>query len=141
MKKIIIMMMLIIPVGLMAQMEKVKGKNSTEVAGSKVFGEIIIQDFQGSTSVKLGFGKTIETVSIDKMIMKDVEALGRMKFNSVSDALNTISSFGWDVEFSYDVTVRTGTITTIVISKDGQMLRKAEAPSKTIPQKGSKGKK
>jgi len=55
--------------------------------------------------------------------------------------LNTVSSFGWTVELSYDTVVRSGTITTIVISKDGQKLRRPEAPSKKASQNGLKGKK
>lgn len=141
MKKIIILMMLIVPVGLMAQLQKVDANKEGEVVGSKVYGEATIQDVQGTQSVKFSFGKAISGIVMDKMIMKDVEALRKMRFNSVSDALNTMSSFGWDIEMSYETVIRTGTITTLIISKDGQKLRRAEGPQKTIPQKGGKGKK
>lgn len=135
------MMLLIIPMGMMAQKTKVQQNNTQGVVGSKVYGEVTVQDFQGSASIKLDFGKVIGGITVDKMIMKDVEALRKMRFNSMADALNTLSSFGWEVELSYETTIRTGTITTIIISKGGQKLKKAEAPGKTIPQKGGKGKK
>ena len=134
--------MLVVPMGLMAQIApKVQVKNSTEIKGSKLYGEIIIQEFQGAVSVKVDFGKAISGITAEKMILNDVETLRKARFNSVADALNTVSSFGWTVELSYDTVVRSGTITTIVISKDGQKLRRPEAPSKKASQNGLKGKK
>ena len=94
---------------------------------------------QGRVSVKLDFGKTISEIVTDKMILVEIEELNRMRFDSVIEAMNTLASYGWELEESYTIETRTGALTYIVFAKEVDRLKRYSTGPATKPSIQSKG--
>ena len=130
--------MLLAPVAIMEQSKSSQKAIGQELGTNKVYGEVTLTEFQGQTNVKLNFGKAVRAMTQDKMLIADIDALSKIKFTSVSDALNTLSAYGWNVETTYSIETRTGLVTTMIISKSGVRLVKPKQKEGQTPAKGKK---
>lgn len=142
MKKIFLLMMLLAPVAVLAQKGAQGGVSKADLStsGSEVYMTMALTENQGQVGVKLEFGKVISEIATDKMLLVEIEDLQRMRFASVVEAMNTLASYGWEIEESYTVETRTGALTFIVFAKEVARLKKVENSGASKPSLESKGK-
>ena len=78
----------------------------------------------------------------DKGLLMEIETISATRFRNLTDALNTLSAMGWEVEMSYFTETRTGGYNTFIFSKKGAPLNVANVTNaKGAPAKVAKGKK
>ena len=73
------------------------------------------------------------------MILVEIEELNRMRFDSVIEAMNTLASYGWELEESYTIETRTGALTYIIFAKEVDRLKRYSTGPATKPSIQSKG--
>jgi hypothetical protein len=141
MKKIFLLMMLLVPVLGFSQRDAQGGlsKEEQQKSSAEIYLSMALTENQGRVSVKLDFGKTISEIVTDKMILVEIEELSKMRFDSVIEAMNTLASYGWELEESYSIETRTGALTFIVFAKEVDRLKRAAVGPSTKPSIQSKG--
>ena len=134
-------MMLLVPVLGFSQRDAQGGlsKEEQQKSSAEIYLSMALTENQGRVSVKLDFGKTISGIVTDKMILVEIEELSKMRFNSVIEAMNTLASYGWELEESYTFETRTGALTFIVFAKEVDRLKRATVGPSTKPSIQSKG--
>ena len=134
-------MMLLVPVLGFSQRDAQGGlsKEEQQKSSAEIYLSMALTENQGRVSVKLDFGKTISEIITDKMILVEIEELSKMRFDSVIEAMNTLASYGWELEESYTFETRTGALTFIVFAKEVDRLKRATVGPSTKPSIQSKG--
>ena len=142
MKKIFLLLMFVAPLAVLAQRDAQGGVSKADQSGSgaEVYMTMALTENQGQIGVKLDFGKVISEIATEKMLLVEIEDLQRMRFTSIVEAMNTLASYGWEIEESYTVETRTGALTFIVFAKEVARLKKAQSASGSKPSLESKGK-
>lgn len=142
MKKYLLIILCIAPLAMIAQKQKsVVKANTTYIGGSKAYGQLQVTTTTNGTTIKVDFGSSLKEMCEDKDLLLEIETISSTRFRNLPDALNTISSLGWEVEMSYFTETRTGGYNTFIFSKDGAPLNNANLTNaKGAPAKVAKGK-
>ena len=113
---------------------------STEM--SKAYGQLIVTtSVSGETSIKVDFGSALMEMSQDIFLSREIATIQSYKPTNLPDALNTLSSLGWELEMSYPTETRVGAYNTFIFSKDGLSLNaKKLRQDKGMPPKPVKSK-
>ena len=142
MKKMILMVVLVLPLALSAQKTKPasRGVESTKVAEMEipnVYGEIIVTDNQNRDVVKVKFDDASMRLVQGKVLRTEMDQLARFRFNSTLQAINYMSALGWTIGESYSMERRAGAEMHILISKPSpKMLKPDLAGERVAPSKG-----
>jgi hypothetical protein len=141
MKKILLFIMLLAPVMTFAQKDAQGGlnKGNSSESSSEIYLTMSLTEYQGQINVKLDFGKVVTQIVADKMLLLDIEELRKMRFDNVIEAMNTLASYGWELEETYDIETRTGALTFLVFSKEVKRLKRLSSDKKSSPSMQSKG--
>lgn len=141
MKKILLFIMLLAPVMTFAQKDPQGGlsKGNSSESSSEVYLTMSLTEFQGQINVKLDFGKVITQIVADKSLLLDIDQLKKMRFDNVIEAMNTLASFGWELEETYAVETRTGALTYLIFSKEVKRLKRLSSDKESSPSMQSKG--
>lgn len=141
MKKILLFIMLLVPVLTFAQKDAQGGlsKGESSESNSEIYLTMSLTEYQGQINVKLDFGKVVTQIVADKMLLLDIEELRKMRFDNVIEAMNTLASYGWELEETYDVETRTGALTFLVFSKEVKRLKRLSSDKGSSPSMQSKG--
>jgi len=134
-------MMLLVPVLGFSQRDAQGGlsKEEQKKSSAEIYLSMSLTENQGRVSVKLDFGKIISEIVTDKIILLEIEELSRMRFDSVIEAMNSLASYGWELEESYTIETRTGALTYIIFSKEVDRLKQYSSGPATKPSIQSKG--
>jgi len=89
----------------------------TNQASPKVYGELTAFSVNGRTTVKVSFNTLIEKITGDKMAFKTCANLENYQYENLGEALNILSSHGWNVEHVWTEENRTGVDTHFLVSK------------------------
>lgn len=133
--------MLLAPVLTFAQKDAQGGlsKGNSSESSSEIYLTMSLTEYQGQINVKLDFGKVVTQIVADKMLLLDIEELRKMRFENVIEAMNTLASYGWELEETYDIETRTGALTFLVFSKEVKRLKRLSSDKKSSPSMQSKG--
>lgn len=117
------LVLLALPVMAMAQKptKTTRELNSQQVTSTsipKVYGEIMMVEQQGRPVVRVMFDSASGKLIQDKQMRIDMEALKSYRFESVLEAINTLSALGWTIGDSYVWETRTGSELHISFSKN-----------------------
>lgn len=122
MKRVLILMLLVVPMMTLAQKPKTVTKqvNSRDAVVKdvpRVFGEIMMIEQQGRPVVRVIFDSKSGKLIQAKQMRIDMDALRAYRFESVLEAVNTMSAMGWQIGSSYVWEARTGNELHIAVSK------------------------
>lgn len=128
-------MLLALPMMALAQKPKsstreVNSKEAVEQSVPKVYGEILMSEQQGRPIVRVIFDAASGKLITDKQMRIDMEALRSYKFDSVLEAMNTLSAMGWEIGDSYIWETRTGNELHIAFSKESPKMMAPDLTSK-----------
>lgn len=70
---------------------------TTALAQTKVYAEIVANEYSGTGSVKVEFGKNSKRFAY---MLKD-ENGKRIHFGTMVDAMNQLAKYGWEIETTY----------------------------------------
>ena len=108
---------------------------ATDVGASKLYGEVTLSEINGRTSVKVSFDPIMDRMESDKDAIAVVHHLKEFRFSSIGQALNVLSSHGWNVEMVWTALGRSGEVQHFLISHDVKKL----SPVSPWLDKGSRG--
>ena len=108
---------------------------SSDAGASKLYGEITLSEINGRTSVKVSFDPIMDRMTSEKNALAEVYNLKEFRFASLGQALNVLSSHGWNVEMVWTTLGRTGEAQHFLISRDVKKL----SPVSPWLDKGSRG--
>lgn len=141
MKKMILMVVLVLPLALSAQKTKpaTRGVENTkmgEMTVPMVYGEIVVTDQQNRDNVKVRFDDATMRLVQGKVQKMEMDQIERFRFNSTLQAINYLSALGWTIGDSYSMERRTGSELHIIISQPSpKMLKPDLAGERTTPSK------
>tara|TARA_B110000196_G_scaffold282641_1_gene264032 strand:- start:367 stop:840 length:474 start_codon:yes stop_codon:yes gene_type:complete len=109
---------------------------ASDAVMSKIYGEITLSEINSRTSVKVSFDPIMERmVGSEKGAIAVVHHLKEYRFSSLGQALNILSSHGWNVEMVWTSLGRTGEVQRFLISHNVNKL----SPVSPWLDKGSRG--
>ena len=108
---------------------------SSDAGASKLYGEVTLSEVNGRTSVKVSFDPIMDRMGSEKDAIAVVHYLKEFRFSSLGQALNVLSSHGWNVEMVWTALGRTGEVQHFLISRDVKKL----SPVSPWLDKGSRG--
>ena len=108
---------------------------SSDAGASKLYGEVTLSEVNGRTSVKVSFDPIMDRMGSEKDAIALVHYLKEFRFSSLGQALNVLSSHGWNVEMVWTALGRTGEVQHFLISRDVKKL----FPVSPWLDKGSRG--
>ena len=91
---------------------------SSNSGASKLYGEVILSEINGITSVKVSFDPIIYRMNPEKESLAEINQINDYKFSSLGMALNVLSSHRWNVEMVWTSLDRTGEVQHFLISHD-----------------------
>ncbi|MFT5921502.1 MAG: hypothetical protein ACI8TS_000832 [Flavobacteriales bacterium] len=135
MKRVLILMLLALPMTTLAQKpnsvtRQVSSRDVVEKDVPKVFGEIMMTEQQGRPVVRVIFDSKSGKLIQGKQMRIDMDALRSYRFESVLEAVNSMSAMGWEVGSSYVWETRTGNELHIAVSKDAPKMLPPDLTSK-----------
>jgi hypothetical protein len=83
---------------------------------AKIYGTMLVFMQNGKEMVKFDFDEIIQRISPDKTLSKAILDISTYRFSSLGEALNVISSHGWEVEVAWTTETRTGVSQHFLIS-------------------------
>jgi hypothetical protein len=89
-----------------------------DAGSSKIYGEVTLAEVSGRTSVKVSFDPIIDRLGANKDAIAIVHQIQNHKFSSLGEALNVLSSHGWNVEMGWTSLGRTGEVQHFLISHE-----------------------
>jgi hypothetical protein len=111
-------------------------KNMQVDAGaSKLYGEVTLSEINGRTSVKVSFDPIMNRLGAEKGAIAVINNVKDHKFSSLGEALNVLSSHGWNVEMGWTSLGRVGEVQHFLISHEVKKL----SPVSPWLDKGSRG--
>ena len=102
---------------------------------AKLYGEVTMSDFNGKASVKVAFAEIMDRMGSDKNAISVAQDIEGYRFTSLGEALNILSSHGWNVEMVWTTLGRAGEIQHFLISNEIEKI----SPVSPWLDKGSKG--
>ncbi len=135
MKRVLILMLLAVPMMTMAQKPKtvtreVNSREAVKEDVPKVFGEIMMSEQQGRPIVRVIFDSKTGKLIQDKQMRIDMDALRSYKFDSLLEAVNTLSAMGWEIGESYIWETRTGNELHIAVCKESPKMMAPDLTTK-----------
>jgi len=101
----------------------------------KLYGEVIKSQINGRTSVKVSFDPVMDRMGSEKELIGVAQQIRDYKFSSLGEALNILSSHGWNVEMVWTSLGITGEVQHFLISHEIEKL----SPVSPWLDKGSRG--
>ena len=89
-----------------------------DAESSKLYGEVTLAEINGRTSVKVSFDPIMDRMGADKDAVAIVHNIKDHKFSSLGEALNVLSSHGWNVEMGWTSLGRVGEVQHFLISHE-----------------------
>ncbi len=118
------------------QSDKGTSHDMRSVAGeAKLYGEVTMSDVNGKASVKVAFAEIMDRMGSDKNAISVALDIEGYRFTSLGEALNILSSHGWNVEMVWTTLGRAGEIQHFLISNEIEKI----SPVSPWLDKGSKG--
>ena len=118
------------------QSDKRTSQDMRRVAGdAKLYGEVTMSDVNGKASVKVAFAEIMDRMGSDKNAISVAQDIEGYRFTSLGEALNILSSHGWNVEMVWTTLGRAGEIQHFLISNEIEKI----SPVSPWLDKGSKG--
>ena len=102
---------------------------------AKLYGEVTMSDVNGKASVKVAFAEVMDRMGSDKNAISVAQDIEGYRFTSLGEALNILSSHGWNVEMVWTTLGRAGEIQHFLISNEIEKI----SPVSPWLDKGSKG--
>jgi hypothetical protein len=102
---------------------------------AKLYGEVTMSDVNGKASVKVAFAEVMDRMGSDKNAISVAQDIEGYRFTSLGEALNILSSHGWNVEMVWTTLGRAGEVQHFLISNEIEKI----SPVSPWLDKGSKG--
>tara|TARA_B100000780_G_scaffold157177_2_gene109943 strand:+ start:8869 stop:9333 length:465 start_codon:yes stop_codon:yes gene_type:complete len=102
---------------------------------AKIYGELTLSEVGGRASVKVTFDPVMDRMGSDKDALTIAQQIKNYRFSSLGEALNVLSSHGWNVELVWTALGRSGEVQHFLIGKEVDKL----SPVSPWLDKGSRG--
>ena len=99
----------------------VKSKSESSMSStkvSKIYGELLVSELQGATIVKVVFDNYLGKIEKLDPSLSSASKISEFKFSSIGQALNILSSHGWNVDHVWTTMERTGTVQHLLVSHE-----------------------
>ena len=97
----------------------VKSKSASSmsyVSASKIYGELQVSEVQGKTIVKIIFDNYLGKIEKLNPSLASASEISNFRYTSLGQALNILSSHGWNVDHVWTTMERTGTVQHFLVS-------------------------
>jgi hypothetical protein len=99
---------------------KAKSKSESSMVESgdfKIYGEMMAFELNGKSIVKISFDPIMDRIGADKESIATSYQMSQHQYASLGQALNVLSSNGWEVDAVWTTLERSGTVQHFLVSK------------------------
>ena len=89
-----------------------------DAESSKLYGEVSLSEINGRTSVKVIFDPVMDRMGAERNAISVIQHVKDHKFSTLGEALNVLSSHGWNVEMGWTSLGRAGEVQHFLISRE-----------------------